>query len=88
MSRLLAGKREPPSLTLRVPCGCRASSRGAVQHVKTAAMASTPVWTIGSLLTWTMDFFAKKAVDEPRLSAELLLAHALQCSRMAPVHAI
>lgn len=46
-------------------------------------MAATPIWTIGSLLTWTTDFFTKKAVDEPRLSAELLLAHALQCSRMA-----
>ena len=46
-------------------------------------MASTPVWTIGSLLTWTADFFAKKSIDEPRLSAELLLAHALDCSRMA-----
>jgi release factor glutamine methyltransferase len=46
-------------------------------------MAGTPVWTIGSLLTWTQDFFAKRGVDEPRLSAELLLAHALGCSRMA-----
>jgi len=46
-------------------------------------MASTPVWTIGSLLTWTQDFFAKKNIDEPRLSAELLLAHALGCSRMS-----
>jgi release factor glutamine methyltransferase len=46
-------------------------------------MASTPVWTIGSLLTWTTDFFTKKSIDEPRLSAELLLAHALGCSRMA-----
>src|SRR6185312_785568 len=41
------------------------------------------VWTIGSLLTWTTDFFTKKGIDEPRLSAELLLAHALECSRMA-----
>jgi len=46
-------------------------------------MPATPVWTIGSLLTWTTDYFAKKSVDEPRLSAELLLAHALQCSRVA-----
>jgi len=46
-------------------------------------MAVTDVWTIGSLLTWTTDFFAKKGIDEPRLSAELLLAHALDCSRMA-----
>lgn len=47
------------------------------------ASSSTPVWTIGSLLTWTTDFFTKKSIDEPRLSAELLLAHSLQCSRMA-----
>src|SRR4051812_1997071 len=46
-------------------------------------MASSQVWTIGSLLTWTTDFFSKKQIDEPRLSAELLLAHALKCSRMA-----
>jgi release factor glutamine methyltransferase len=47
------------------------------------ASSSTPVWTIGSLLTSTTDIFIKKAVDEPRLSAELLLAHVLACSRMA-----
>lgn len=48
-------------------------------------MAQTPVprvWTIGSLLQWTSDFFTRKGVDEARLSAELLLAHALGCSRM------
>ncbi|MCL2640988.1 MAG: hypothetical protein FWD53_09105, partial [Phycisphaerales bacterium] len=42
-----------------------------------------PVWTVGSLLTWTADFFGRKGIDEPRLSAELLLAHVLKCSRMA-----
>ena len=46
-------------------------------------MASSQVWTIGSLLTWTTDFFSKKQIDESRLSAELLLAHALKCSRMS-----
>ena len=47
-------------------------------------MASNPtqVWTIGSLLTWTTTFFTNKGIDEPRLSAELLLAHSLKCSRM------
>jgi len=35
------------------------------------------------LLQWTADFFTRKDIDEPRLSAELLLAHALDCSRMA-----
>ncbi len=47
------------------------------------ASTSTPVWTIGSLLTSTTDFFIKRGVDEARLSAELLLAHTLACSRMA-----
>ncbi len=47
------------------------------------AANTTQVWTIGSLLTWTADFFTRKNVEEPRLSAELLLAHALQCSRMS-----
>lgn len=47
------------------------------------AAGPTQVWTIGSLLTATTDFFTRKAVDEPRLSAELLLAHALNCTRMA-----
>jgi release factor glutamine methyltransferase len=48
-------------------------------------MSSNPtqVWTVGSLLTWTTDFFTRKQIDEPRLSAELLLAHVLDCSRMA-----
>ncbi len=46
-------------------------------------MPVTQVWTVGSLLTWTADYFQKQNVDEPRLSAELLLAHALDCSRMA-----
>ncbi len=48
-------------------------------------MAANPtqVWTIGSLLTWTTTFFTNKGIDEPRLSAELLLAHSLKCSRMS-----
>lgn len=47
------------------------------------ASNTTQVWTIGSLLTWTTDFFTRKAVEEPRLSTELLLAHSLSCSRMS-----
>ena len=43
----------------------------------------TADWTIGELLKWTADFFTRGGVDEPRLSAELLLAHALNCNRMA-----
>jgi release factor glutamine methyltransferase len=40
------------------------------------------IWTPLKLIAWTQDYFAKKAVDAPRLSAELLLAHALKCDRV------
>ncbi len=39
-------------------------------------------WTPLRLIAWTQDFFAKKGVDAPRLTAELLLAHALSCDRV------
>lgn len=40
-------------------------------------------WTIGELLQWTTAYFTRGGIDEARLSAELLLAHALGCTRMA-----
>jgi len=33
-------------------------------------------------LSWTGEYFARQQVDEPRLSAEVLLAHALGCRRI------
>jgi len=44
-------------------------------------MAET-VWTIGSLLRWTAEHFAKKGLESPRLDAEVLLAHVLNCQRI------
>ncbi len=46
-------------------------------------MTQPKIWTIAALLQWTTDFFTQRSISEPRLSAELLLAHALQSSRMA-----
>ncbi len=43
-------------------------------------MAET--WTIQRVLAWTGDYFKKKDLDAPRLTAELLLAHALGCDRV------
>ncbi len=40
------------------------------------------LWTPLKLLAWTQPFFAGKGVDAPRLTAELLLAHALGCDRV------
>lgn len=39
-------------------------------------------WTIARLLSWTADYLAGREIDEPRLSSELLLAHALDCRRI------
>lgn len=43
-------------------------------------MAET--WTLLKLLRWTTDFFAQKKIDNPRLDAELLLAHVLELDRV------
>lgn len=42
----------------------------------------TEIWTPLRLVGWTQDFLAKKGIDAPRLTAELLLAHALSCDRI------
>jgi len=35
-----------------------------------------------ALIAWTKDHFAKKGIESPRLSAEILLAHAIGCKRI------
>ncbi len=39
-------------------------------------------WTVLQLIDWTRGHFARADVEEPRLSAEVLLASALECRRM------
>ena len=39
-------------------------------------------WTVLRLLEWTTEFFQKRGSDSPRLDAEVLLAHARECSRI------
>jgi release factor glutamine methyltransferase len=39
-------------------------------------------WTPLKLLAWSQEWFAKKGLDAPRLTGELLLAHALRCDRV------
>jgi release factor glutamine methyltransferase len=39
-------------------------------------------WTVQKLLTWTSDYFTEKGIDSPRLTAEMLLSHVLECSRI------
>ncbi|MBT3198897.1 MAG: peptide chain release factor N(5)-glutamine methyltransferase [Phycisphaerales bacterium] len=43
---------------------------------------STGAWTVLKLLEWTKKYFADAEVDQPRLCAEVLLAHTLKCQRI------
>ncbi|MBI2374176.1 MAG: peptide chain release factor N(5)-glutamine methyltransferase [Deltaproteobacteria bacterium] len=46
-------------------------------------MSSTQAtWTILSVLDWTRGFFGKKGLSNPRLDAEVLVAHALEMERV------
>ena len=40
------------------------------------------LWTIGSLLQWTQQYFSQKGIESPRLDAEILLSHVLQKERI------
>jgi len=46
------------------------------------ASATTEPWNVDRLLKWTRGHFQSKGLDEPRLRAELLLAHALGCRKI------
>ena len=39
-------------------------------------------WTVRRILEWTTNYFTRKNIDSPRLSAELLLAHVLSSPRI------
>jgi release factor glutamine methyltransferase len=41
------------------------------------------LWTVRDLLKWTAERFARAGLASPRLDAEVLLAHALRCDRVA-----
>ncbi|MCR9291319.1 MAG: peptide chain release factor N(5)-glutamine methyltransferase [bacterium] len=45
-------------------------------------MNASEAWTVGRLLTWTTDYLKQHESDSPRLDAEVLLAHALDCQRI------
>lgn len=63
--------------------GAPASAETASSCSSPPATASGDAWTVGRLLAWTSDHFAKRGLDEARLSAEILLAHALSCPRIS-----
>lgn len=52
------------------------------QQAQPESAAPQKVWTIGSILKWTTDFFQGKGIESPRLDAEVLLGHVLQKERI------
>ncbi|MGE0609060.1 MAG: peptide chain release factor N(5)-glutamine methyltransferase [Pirellulales bacterium] len=46
-------------------------------------MAETETWTIGRLLLWTAKYLTDRGAASPRLDAEVLLAEARNCQRIA-----
>lgn len=46
-------------------------------------MSLTEEWTVGRLLQWTKDYLEQQGSESPRLDAEVLLAHARGCERIA-----
>lgn len=46
------------------------------------AAPAADAWTIGRLLNWTAEYLGKHGADNPRLDAEVLLAHARDCQRI------
>ncbi len=50
--------------------------------MSTLSQPDAAPWTLGRLLSWTADFLGRQGVDDPRLAAEVLLAHAANCRRI------
>jgi release factor glutamine methyltransferase len=50
--------------------------------ISAMAISQDQTWTVGRLLNWTSDYFKSKDMDEPLLSAQLLLAKVLNCSKV------
>ena len=45
-------------------------------------MEKKDVWTISSLLNWTVNYFKSKNIQSARLDAEVLLSHVLRQERI------
>jgi release factor glutamine methyltransferase len=60
----------------------RADERAASERREMSEAATPKTWTIGSLVKWATDDFRARGIENPRLDAELLVAHALGIDRM------
>jgi len=53
-----------------------------MENTRTRQSRENEAWTIRRLLEWTTNWFRERHVEGGRLAAELLLAHALGCSKI------
>ncbi len=51
-------------------------------YIPVMAETAAGPWTIARLLAWTKDYLARSRVESPKLCAEILLSHALECERI------
>lgn len=59
-----------------------ASEKDRVQAGNSEAASKRRDWTVLEVLAWTASRFSERAMDSPRLDAELLIAHVLGISRV------
>jgi release factor glutamine methyltransferase len=50
--------------------------------LETQAAPQPTAWTIKALLAWTTEYLSKKNIENPRLEAQILLAHVLKCKKV------
>ena len=62
--------------------GAQAADRRRPGADSSAPTHERETWTIRRVLAWTTQHFEKQEVDSPRLTAEVLLAHALEVDRV------
>ena len=62
--------------------GSMGADRRRTSHAAASDAGDDPPWTVLRLLEWTTQFFKTRGSQSPRLDAEILLAHARQCSRI------
>ncbi|MCB2188486.1 MAG: peptide chain release factor N(5)-glutamine methyltransferase [Deltaproteobacteria bacterium] len=64
------------------PAGIWRSRTPGLHEISGLSTVAGEVWTIRELIRWSGQYLAGHQVEAPRLSAELMLAQVLSCSRM------
>lgn len=86
-----AQRKTPPSTPTKTSEAAAAQHEPAPQRDQVSLQSSqsnssshpsAKSWTVLELLRWTTNYFQERGIENPRLDAECLLAHALGCDRL------